>query len=70
MSGFAEYDDYDALGLADLIRHRQTSAKEVVEKAIDHVKSWNSKLNAVVTPTQMTNHKQIPTTKSQTISSC
>ncbi|MCZ6682576.1 MAG: amidase, partial [Planctomycetota bacterium] len=50
MSEFAEYDSYDALGLADLIRRREISAKEVVETAIDRVKSLNPKLNAVVTP--------------------
>ena len=50
MSEFAEYDDYDALGLADLIREGHISADEIVETAIARVEQLNPSLNAVVTP--------------------
>jgi len=50
MSRFSEYDAFDALGLADLIRRGEVSVEEVVETAIDRVTSLNPQLNAVVTP--------------------
>jgi Asp-tRNA(Asn)/Glu-tRNA(Gln) amidotransferase A subunit family amidase len=49
MRGFAEYVDYDGLGLAQLIHARQVSAAEVLEAAIARIEQLNPHLNAVVT---------------------
>jgi amidase len=49
MRGFAEYVDYDGLGLAQLIHARQVSAGEVLEAAIARIEQLNPHLNAVVT---------------------
>ena len=48
MAGFAEYDDYDALGLGQLVRSGEVSAKELLNEAIDRVERVNDKLNAIV----------------------
>ncbi|MBT6274981.1 MAG: amidase [Chromatiales bacterium] len=45
---FTEYEQFDACGLADLIRRREVSPLEVVDAAIDRIESRNPKLNAVV----------------------
>jgi amidase len=50
MSGFREYGQYDALGLAELIRSRQLSAAEVCEAAMARIERVNPQINAVVTP--------------------
>jgi hypothetical protein len=34
MSGFVEYEKYDALGLADPVRRREVTAEELLEAAI------------------------------------
>ena len=48
MSGFAEYEHYDALGLADLVRRRQVTADELLDAAIVRVEARNPSVNAVV----------------------
>src|SRR5262249_52906303 len=48
MPGFTEYEQYDALGLADLVRQRQVTAEELLEAAIARVEGGNPTLNAVV----------------------
>jgi len=48
LSGFAEYEDYDALGLAALVREGDVSAAELLEEAIARVEAGNPRLNAVV----------------------
>jgi amidase len=48
MTGFAEYEEYDAVGLARLIRDREVSAHEVLEAAIERIEARNPALNAVV----------------------
>ncbi len=48
MSGFAEYDRYDGLGLADLVRRREVTPSELVEEAISRVDRLNPQLNAVI----------------------
>jgi amidase len=48
MSEFAEYEHYDALGLADLVRRRQVSADELLDAAIARVEARNPSVNAVV----------------------
>ena len=45
---FAEYDAYDGLGLAALVRTGQLSAPELIETAIDRIERANGPLNAVV----------------------
>jgi amidase len=49
MRGFADYTEYDGLGLAELVRSGEIAAGEVLEAAIERIESLNPKLNAVVT---------------------
>jgi len=44
---FAEYDDYDACGLAALVRRREIAPRELVEEAIARIERHNPRLNAV-----------------------
>jgi amidase len=48
MGGFAEYDRYDALGLAELVRKREVSAAELLAEARTRCDRVNPELNAVV----------------------
>ncbi len=48
MSGFKEYDQYDALGLAALVRNGELSATELLEEAINRTEKVNPQINAVV----------------------
>ena len=41
------YRDLDALGLAELIRNRETTALEVLEAAMSRAQSRNGEINAV-----------------------
>lgn len=50
MSGFPEYDRYDGLGLAELVRSRQVTPAELLEEAITRLGEVNPTLNAVITP--------------------
>jgi len=43
-----DYANYDGLGLAELVRSKQTSAAELVEAAIARIERHNPTLNAVV----------------------
>lgn len=47
--GFAEYANYDGLGLAALVRDKQISAAELLEEAIARAEQVNPRINAVVT---------------------
>ena len=47
MGGFAEYDRYDAMGLAELVKQRQVSASELVHEAIARAERVNPALNAI-----------------------
>lgn len=49
MSGFAEYEDYDALGLAELVKKGEVRAADLVEEAIARIERVDPELNAVVT---------------------
>ena len=49
MAGFAEYGDYDGLGLAELVAKRAVHPRELVEAAIARIEAANPRLNAVVT---------------------
>ncbi len=48
MSGFEQYEDYDMIGLADLVRRKEVSAGEVLEAAIARAEARNPALNAIV----------------------
>ena len=48
MPGFAEYDSYDALGLAELVRAAEVSSAELVEECISRIERVNPELNSVV----------------------
>jgi amidase len=50
VSGFREYENYDALGLADLVRRRLVTPDELLDAAIERVQSRNRAINAVVMP--------------------
>jgi amidase len=45
---FAEYADYDGLGLAELVRNKDVTPSELLEAAIERIERNNGKLNAVV----------------------
>ncbi len=47
MSGFAEYEQYDALGLADLVRRKDVTPDELLEAAIERVEARIPAVNAV-----------------------
>jgi amidase len=51
MGGFKEYDQYDGLGLAELVKKREISQEEICEEAIARIERVNPQLNAVITPT-------------------
>jgi amidase len=48
MTGFKEYDEYDALGLAELVANKDVSADELLEEAIERTERINPAINAVV----------------------
>lgn len=50
MSSFKEYNQYDGLGLAELVRKKEVSSVELCEEAIGRIEQVNPKLNAVITP--------------------
>ena len=49
MGRFPEYDHYDGLGLAELVRQGQVTPMELCEEAIDRIERINPIINAVVT---------------------
>ena len=50
VNGFAEYDRYDALVLAGLIRKKEITPEELCEEAIGRVERINPKITAVIHP--------------------
>jgi len=42
---FSDYDDYDGIGLSELVRSKQVSAREVIEEAIGRTQAVNPQLN-------------------------
>ena len=48
MTAFADYEQHDALGLADLVRKGRVSPAELLEAAIARVEARNGAVNAVV----------------------
>ena len=43
-----DYDAYDALGLAELVRSGQVTPLELVEEAIRRIEATNPQVNAVI----------------------
>src|SRR5262249_11978940 len=41
VSGFADYEQYDALGLADLVRRKEVSPEDLLDAAIERVAARN-----------------------------
>jgi amidase len=48
VAGFAEYEAYDGLGLAELVRQGQVSPDELLDAAIERVEARNGAVNAVI----------------------
>lgn len=48
MSGFTEYTEYDATGLAELVANKEVTSAELTETAIERIERINPRLNAVV----------------------
>jgi len=48
MSGFSDYDKYDGLGLAELVKRKEVKPSELIEEAISRVEKLNPQLNAVI----------------------
>src|SRR5688572_16568792 len=48
MAAFAEYEQFDAVGLADLVRRGEVTPEELLEAAIERVESRDPLVNAVV----------------------
>lgn len=48
MSSFSDYDKYDGLGLAELVRKKEVKPCELVEEAISRIEKLNPQLNAVI----------------------
>src|SRR5512132_778127 len=48
MSAFADYEQYDALGLADLVRRGKVAPGDLLAAAIERVETRNPAVNAVV----------------------
>src|SRR4029453_11795581 len=48
MAGFADYERFDALGLAGLVRQGKVTPAELLDAAIERVEARNPRVNAVV----------------------
>ncbi|MCZ6452741.1 MAG: amidase [Alphaproteobacteria bacterium] len=48
VSAFEQYEDFDAIGLAELVRRKEVAAEEVLEAAITRAEAHNPALNAIV----------------------
>ncbi|MCH2171790.1 amidase [Myxococcota bacterium] len=49
---FNEYESYDALGLAELVRNGEISPNEILDEALARMDALNPTLNAIVIPMQ------------------
>ncbi len=49
MRGFADFERYDGLGLAELVRRHEVKPAEILEAAIGRIEERNTAVNAVVT---------------------
>jgi amidase len=50
MGVLQDYEQYDSLGLAELVRRRQVTALELCEASIERINRYNPLLNAVIRP--------------------
>jgi len=50
MGNFKEYERYDGLGMAELVRKKEVSPEELLEEAGERIAKLNPQLNAVITP--------------------
>ena len=50
MTRFTEYGDYDALGLAELVRKGDITASDLLGEAIARAAEVNPKINAIIEP--------------------
>ncbi len=50
MTSFKEFDSFDALGLADLVRKGEVSPLELLEESIARTEKVNPRINAVIRP--------------------
>jgi Asp-tRNA(Asn)/Glu-tRNA(Gln) amidotransferase A subunit family amidase len=48
MSGFSDYEHYDAVGLAELVRSNHVTPSALLEAAIERVEARNPALNAII----------------------
>ncbi|MBW2229166.1 MAG: amidase [Deltaproteobacteria bacterium] len=48
--GFTEYESYDAVGLADLVRRGEVTPEEVLDAALERLAERNPSLNAIAIP--------------------
>jgi amidase len=48
MTGFSDFEQYDGLGLAELVRKKEVTPSELVEEAIGRIEKLNPQLNAVI----------------------
>src|SRR5271166_6242161 len=48
MSGFPEYDQYDGLGLAELVRQKRVNPRDLLDEARSRCDRINPRLNAVI----------------------
>ena len=49
MNRISEFEKYDGLGLADLVKRRDLRASELLDMVIERIEELNPKVNAVVT---------------------
>src|SRR5215468_8348630 len=59
MSGFADYESYDGLGLADLVRRGKVTPTELLDSAIARAEARNPSINAIVLPLYDSARRQI-----------
>ena len=50
MTAFKEYENYDAIGLAELVQRAEVTPEELLDAAIERIEARNPLINAVVTP--------------------
>lgn len=48
MTGFSEYANYDALGLAKLVANKEVTANELLDEALLRVEQLNPQINAII----------------------
>jgi amidase len=48
MSGFSDYDKYDGLGLAGLVRKKEVKPDKLAEEVISRIERLNPRVNAVI----------------------